>query len=163
MAEDLSILTTAMIDRQLASFLESGLAIHVGTRDAQLQPWGARASAARVEDDGLHVLVFLPTLATPRLIANLEANGQVAVVFCRPNDDRCCQVKGILVQARPAASEDESFVATQWTALGQRLQDIGIPAAGISGWQVWPATAIRLKLTALFDATPGPHAGAPLP
>jgi hypothetical protein len=30
-------------------------------------------------------------------------------------------------------------------------------------WQVWPCVAVRVRVTALFDQTPGPGAGQALP
>jgi hypothetical protein len=47
-----------MIDAQLAAFLQEGVGIHIGTRDARLQPEGARALAARVETDGRYLVVL---------------------------------------------------------------------------------------------------------
>jgi hypothetical protein len=48
-----------MIDRQLASFMEEGLGIHIGTRDERLQPAGARAAAVKVDGDGTHLVVYV--------------------------------------------------------------------------------------------------------
>ena len=36
------------------------------------------------------------------------------------------------------------------------------PRHGSRGWTIWPAVAIRIEAAAVFDQTPGPHAGAPL-
>ena len=152
-----------MIDRPLAAFLEEGLGIHIGTRDERLQPGGARALAARVEEDGLHLLVFVPDVAAARILPDLHSNGQAAVVFGRPEDDRSCQVKGVFTGARAATSDERGLVAAQWDGFLRQLELIGIPRPSTAGWTTWPATAIRLKATALFDQTPGPKAGTPLP
>ena len=41
-----------MIDKELAAFLQEGIAIQLGTRNARLEPNGARVVAVKVEDDG---------------------------------------------------------------------------------------------------------------
>jgi hypothetical protein len=151
-----------MIDQQLAAFLQEGVGIHVGTRDAALQPNGTRALAVRVEEDGRHVVVYVAAVAAARILPDLENNGQIAVGFGRPIDDRACQVKGVFIESRPAAEGERSAVCAQWDGFLGSLEKIGIPRAATSTWVTWPAVAIRLRVNALFDQTPGPGAGAPL-
>jgi hypothetical protein len=150
-----------MIDAQLAAFLQEGVGIHIGTRDEARRPNGARAIAVQVLDGGAHLVVYLSAAAAARLMADLESNGQAAVSFGRPTDDRACQVKGIFVDARPAAEGERSFVAAQWDGFLGRLEQIGIPRVATRAWVTWPAVAIRLRATAVFNQTPGPDAGAP--
>lgn len=152
-----------MIDRSLASFLEEGLGIHIGTRDADLQPSGARALAVKVEDDGAHLVVFVAKAAASRILPDLRANGQVAVLFGRPTDDRSCQVKAVFVRTRAAREDEHPVVRAQFEGFLNSLETIGIARDNTTNWATWPATAIRLRATALFDQTPGPGAGAPLP
>jgi hypothetical protein len=152
-----------MIDSSLATFFEEGLGIHIGTRDEHLQPNGARGVAVKVEEDGAHLLVFVPKIAAKRILPDLESNGQVAVVFGRPRDDRSCQVKGIFAGVRLAKRTERRFVIAQREGYLDQLEYIGIPRAPAGGWSVWPAVAIRLRVTALFEQTPGPNAGAPIP
>ena len=39
---------------------------------------------------------------------------------------------------------------------------VGLPRVATDGWVMWPAVAVRFRVNALFDQTPGPGAGAPL-
>jgi hypothetical protein len=149
-----------MIDSQLAGFLEQGLGIHIGTRDARLQPHGARAIAVEVEGDGVHVVVHLAEVAAARILPNLEGNGQAALAFARPVDERACQIKGIFVSARPTRDDERPVLEGQWEGFLRQLEAIGIPRGGTADWTMWPAVAIRLNVTAIFDQTPGPTAGA---
>lgn len=151
-----------MIDQQLAGFLEGGVGIHIGTRDEEFQPNGARAVAVKVEDDGAHLIVYVTKVAAARLLPDLESNGQAAVVFSRPTDDRSCQVKGVFVSSRAARANERPFVMAQWDRFLEQLERVGIPRAAFEGWVTWPSLAIRLRATALFEQTPGPGAGAPL-
>jgi len=151
-----------MIDTALAAFLQEGVGIHIGTRNGALQPNGTRAIAVRVEPDGEHLVVYVARAAASRILPDLESNGQVAVGFGRPIDDRACQVKGVFTGVRDAAEEERPQVLAQWDGFLASLEKIGIPRAATRTWVTWPAVAIRLRANALFDQTPGPHAGAPL-
>jgi hypothetical protein len=152
-----------MIDKELAAFLQEGIAIQIGTRNANLQPNGARVVAVKVVDDGQHVVAYVPKAAAPQVVPDLESNGQAALVFARPPDERACQVKGVFVEARAARASERPFVSGQWGRWVQRLGSIGFPSAATENWDAWPCVAIRMRVTALFNQTPGPGAGAALP
>ncbi len=149
-----------MIQGPLATFLQEGVGIHLATRNAALEPNGTRALAVKVEDDGRHLVVYVAQVASVRILGDLEDNGQAAVSFGRPVDDKACQVKGVFIAARDASDDERPFIATQWDGFLASLEQIGIPRAATRAWITWPAIAIRLRVNALFDQTPGPGAGA---
>lgn len=151
-----------MIQGPLAAFLQEGVGIHIATRNATLEPNGTRALAVKVEDDGRHVVVYVAQVAASRILGDLEDNGQAAVSFGRPVDDKACQVKGVFITARDASDDERPFIATQWDGFLAKLEQIGIPRAATRGWITWPVVAIRLRVNALFEQTPGPGAGAPM-
>ena len=151
-----------MIGTELAGFLEEGLSLHIGTRDANLNPEGARVAAVKVGRQGTSLTAYIPEAAFDRHRANLESNGFAAISVGRPVDDRACQVKGNVVEIRPAAEEEHALVAAQWDGFMRQLEMIGIPRAVAAGWSMWPAIAVTLKVTAVFEQTPGPQAGTPL-
>jgi hypothetical protein len=149
-----------MIGPGLAAFLEQGVGIHIGTRNEQLHPNGARAIAAKVEGGGSHLVVYVAEIAAARLRADLESNGQAAIVFGRPEDERSCQVKGVLVDIRSATETERPLMEKQWDGFLGQLEMIGIPRVSAANWITWPAVAIRLKVSTIFEQTPGPQAGA---
>ena len=151
-----------MIASELAGFLEGGVSIHIATRNSTLDPNGARVAAVKVDADGTHVTAYLPKIAAGPIVADLRANRQVALGFGRPSDDRACQIKGEFVHAEAAPTRDRKLVEQQWEAFLADLAQIGFPAQATEGWKTWPAIAIRLRVTALFNQTPGPGAGAPM-
>lgn len=151
-----------MIDRELATFLAEGLAIHIGTRDADLEPNGTRATAIMSDEDGRHVTVYVPKVAEARVLPNLEANRQAAVVLVRVRDERSCQLKGVFVEAWIATGRERKPVMDQWDRFVQNIEQIGLPRAVTEHWKMWPCLAIRLEVTSLFDQTPGPKAGSKL-
>lgn len=151
-----------MLERALAAFLQEGLGIHIGTCNDRLEPNGARALAVTVDEDGAHLEVFLAEVAAARLMPDLSISRKAAVSFGRPIDDRACQVKGEIVSVRPAEAHEREPIQLQFEAFLSNLERIGIPRAGATNWPRWPAVAIRLKATAVFEQTPGPSAGKPM-
>jgi hypothetical protein len=152
-----------MLDKSLTEFLERGLAIHIGTRNARMQPNGCRVTAVRVEERGRHLVAYLPKAVTPTVLADLRDNGKAALSFARPTDDRAVQVKGELISERDADPAEEAFVLGQWRALLTELDAIGLAAAtSTRTWSMWPCVAVTFRVTAVFSQTPGPEAGSVL-
>jgi hypothetical protein len=151
-----------MIDPELASFLQEGLGIYVGTRNAALEPNGARGLALSVDDHGRHVTVYVADVAAPRLLPDLEGNGQIAVSVARPRDERAAQIKGVFAGARSADDGERERVLEQWEHFRGALEEIGIMRPVTNAWVAWPAVALRFKVTAIFEQTPGPAAGTPI-
>lgn len=151
-----------MLSQQLASFLEEGLAIHIASRNTRLEPNAARVAALKVEPDLKHVVAFVPQAGVGAVLADLHDNGQIAIVCARPPDERGCQVKGAFVDAHQATDAERGIVTAQWERFRDRLEMVGLPRAATDTWVIWPALAIRMRVQALFDQTPGPGAGAPI-
>lgn len=152
-----------MIDRSLSEFLQSGLGIHLGTRSESLEPAGARVAACRVEDDGKHVVAFVPKAASPEVFDNLRNNGRAALSFVRPADDRAIQLKGLMLFSWDATPDEEAFARAQWDGFLAHLAAIGLPGAATSSWRMFPCVSVRIKVQAVFDQTPGPAAGEKVP
>ena len=152
-----------MIPDEVAQFLQEGLSIHVATRDAHMAPLGARALALRVHEDGTRLTVYVAEAAAVRLRGALEVSRQAAVNVGRPVDDRACQVKGVLEGMRSADADDRPIIDTQWRGFLDQLSFIGVAPDAVAAWVTWPALAVELRVTALFEQTPGPLAGTALP
>lgn len=151
-----------VISEEIASFLESGLSITAGTRDADLRPDGARAFALRVHGDREHLTAFFHAKAAPAILANLAQCPLIALSVDRPSDNRACQVKGAFTGSRKGRAPERALVERQVDGFLGQLEAIGIPRAMTSGWQFWPCVAVDLRVTHLYEATPGPGAGDPL-
>src|SRR5262245_13615998 len=96
------------------------------------------------------------------MLRNLKSYPQIALDFDRPTSHRACQVKGLYVSSRRARAEERAEVERQLERFADDLEEIGIPRAMLSGWQAWPCTALEVRVTELFEQTPGPGAGEPL-
>lgn len=150
------------IPDELAGFIESGLPMTVATRDGELEPDGAWAWAVRVHDDRRGMTVFLHEQAAAAMLRNLADHPEIAIVLDRPIDHRACQVKGVFTASRPATEDERPLVERQIAGLRGALQAIGIPPAMSEAWSWWPCRALELRVTQLYEQTPGPGAGEPL-
>lgn len=148
-----------LISAELADFLESGLAMVVGTRDAALRPDGAAALAVLVHQDRTHLTLFVSDASAARLSRSLAQSPRIAVVFDHPSSHRACQLKGTVVSVRPATEAERPAIDRQRHALDRDLESIGIPPTMFAQWKAWPGTALEIRAQELFEQTPGPGAG----
>jgi len=65
----------------------------------------------------------------------------------------------VLVEIRSATDSERPMLQKQWDGFLTQLEMIGIPRVSATNWTTWPAVAIRLKVTTIFEQTPGPQAG----
>ncbi len=150
------------VDAALTEFLTSGLALGAATRDDRLVPDVVRPGGLRVEPGGEEVTIFLATAVGARLLRNVESNRRLAVVASNVQDNRSVQLKGRVIEIRPAR-EDERPLMDQYRArFARMLEPLGVPKNFALRSQIWPAVAIRFRVEALFLQTPGPSAGQPL-
>src|SRR5690349_13923723 len=99
-----------MVTGELATFLSGQIDIHIGTRNSDLRPHSARASAVRVEDDGEHVVAFVPALGADGVLRDVASNGQAALFVGRPPDNLAYQLKGTVIDTRPAGADEREYV-----------------------------------------------------
>jgi len=152
-----------MLNPEVAAFLEGGQDIRVAICNARLGPVGYRAVAAVVDPGRTHVTAFVPEASAAALLESLDSNPQMAMSFGRPSDDRTYQVKGRFIASRPATEDERGVIEGQLMGLGQQMAMLAIPIEHFEGWPHWPAVAFKVEVTAVFNQTPGPGAGAPLP
>jgi hypothetical protein len=151
-----------MLNPETIAFIEGGQCIHIGTRNGQLESAGAMVVAVVVDPDRTHVTAFVPKAGAEQVMADLEANGQAALCFGRPIDDHACQVKGVFDESRAATRKERAVIERQWEQSLRQLEAIGVPRPLQAGYTLWPCLAVRVRVTAVFNQTPGPGAGAPL-
>lgn len=146
----------------LVGYLASGLSITVATRDDQLRPDGDRGWAVLVHSDRAHLTVFLLEEAAPPHLRNLAAHPEIAIAFDRPTDNRACQIKGRVIGTRPAREDERAEVERQANGFRDELVALGIPRTMTDGWRTWPAVALDVAISEVYEQTPGPGAGEPM-
>lgn len=148
-----------MISEEIATFFEAGHSVHIATRGADLAPNGTRAWAVVVDPDRVHLTAYVTTAAAKGMLRDLAHHPEVALTFSRVTDHVTWQAKGVCTGVRAARASERPVVAGQAEAFRVHLEEIGIAKELTAQWTPWPATAIRVRVTELFDQTPGPGAG----
>ena len=148
-----------MISPELASVLESGISVLVGTRDARLRPDCLRAAGVRASAADGTLTVFVPLVTGERALANLAENGRIAITVARAVDHRSLQVKGQVLEIRPATAGERREIERYLERLAVDWGYAGIPRATTQAMNFWPAATVTMRAEALFEQTPGPGAG----
>jgi hypothetical protein len=150
------------IDDALKEFLESGVAVLVGTGDHQGRPGVGQGWGPRVHDDGNTVDVFVDTARAQSILANLEENPRIAMTVAHPVSVRSVQLKGAFRGSGEATDIDRSWVQRHREAFVTSTSLVGDPPEVIRN--LWLDEVVRLTFSveAAFDQTPGPGAGKPL-
>lgn len=144
-----------------AALIERRVSIIVGTRDAALRPHVMRATGCRLSADRRRLLVLMPALSGADVLADLRANGRVAVVFSEPTTHRTLQVKGKDAVVDDPAADEQALVGPYRTRFADEIAQLGFGptvAATLLGRDE-PLAAIRFTIAEAFEQTPGPAAG----
>jgi hypothetical protein len=146
------------IPEDLVDFLESGVSILVGTRNAKNEPEATRACGARVSKDRERLDLFFPDWAK-RAPHDIAENGQIAVCFSRFLDNYSIQLKGEGAVVRDATDGERKLPERYLAAYGETLSMIGFPRALTTRIRGWPAKVVSFAVRDIFLQTPGPKAG----
>lgn len=148
-----------MIPSELVDFLQTGPSLQVGTRDAERMPECTQAVGHRVSPDRRVIRVLVPRATGARTVANARAFPRVALVASHPLTHRSVQLKGDAIAVAEAPEDDRAAVDAYLGAHGPVLGFVGVPLSVVKRVAVWPAWAIDVAVTDLFEQTPGPGAG----
>ncbi len=151
-----------LLTDELVDFVESGVSILIGTRDANLRPHGVRAMGALVSPDRLRITIFVPSVVAERTLVNLRDNGALAATFVRPSDSQGLQFKGRFLSERPASETERHLQERYRAAFFEQLFFCGVARTTSKRFAYWPSVAIEFEPESLFRQTPGPGAGAPI-
>src|SRR4029078_10458649 len=130
----------------------------VATCDAELEPESMLAMGVRAHVDRTSLTVYLPTALSGATLANLRANGQIAVTLIRPSDHKAVQVKGIARNIRDSNEMDRELQAIFRAALVEQFEAVGIPRSTTRRLVWWPSVAVDVAIRETFVQTPGPRA-----
>lgn len=151
-----------MIEQDLARFIESPVMQIIGTAAEALKPEIGRGAGAWASGDRRRIHLVLSAWQWPATVANLKANGRVAVTFSRPADYVSYQVKGE-ARLRAAGPEEVQLSGRYLVEMVSTLMRLGIAAEMIAPWlsNRDPVLA-SIDVTDIFLQTPGAKAGTRL-
>jgi hypothetical protein len=153
------------LDPELVAFMQGGVSMHAASRDAQLVPNLSRPLALRVCADRTRVAVLLLASHSGAMLADFEANGQIALAVTLPSTHRTVQLKGTDAALEPLQDGDHALVARYREAFVADLGKIGyaatLPQTLLAGGRA-DVVAVGFTVSAVFTQTPGPAAGTRL-
>lgn len=144
---------------ELVDFLEGGVSILVGSRDAGLRPECARGLGVVIGADRQTMTVFLNEDLAARQRADFEDNRQIAVGFSRIVDHRSVQLKGVVTTIRPATEQENAVQERYAAAFAEALSLAGLPRSVVRNVRLTPALAVEFEISDIFNQTPGAGAG----
>jgi hypothetical protein len=154
-----------VLDPELAAFLQSGVSMHAASCDASRVANLSRPLGCRVSPDRTRVTVFLLASHSGGMLADMRANGRIAVVFSLPRTHRTIQLKGSDAAVEPLQDGDHILVARHREDFVKELTHLGyepsLPALLLAGAR-GDLIAVTFTVEAVFVQTPGPTAGTPL-
>ncbi|MGH9681231.1 MAG: hypothetical protein ACRD4Y_14895 [Candidatus Acidiferrales bacterium] len=160
--------SSVSIGAELKAFLESGVSVVVGTRDAGLIPEVTRAWGLLVSKDRKSVSLCAPLATSAKTLNNLAANGQMTICCSLPTSYKTVQLKGQWIERADPSRADLAAVKRHREAFGRLNESIGISRQRTETfWRRELETSSALvKLCfapdQIFDQTPGPDAGSRL-
>jgi len=157
---------TTPIGPEQAALMQRRVSINAASRDDQLRPHLMRAMGCRLSPALDEVTLFMSASSSTDVLADLRANGLIAVVFSEPSTDRTLQLKGRDARIGPLAHDDLPCVqhyierfADEIAALGFD-RDVAKTLFDHDG--IDDLVAVSFRPLEAFEQTPGPNAGMPL-
>ena len=151
--------TVPVLTAELVEYMESGVSLLVGTRDAALRPASARAWGVEVDREACAVTVFLPLPGSEVTLANLRDNGRIALTFSRAFDHRSVQLKGSCVSISESDARQRALQERYFNAFSEGLRAVGHRPMLLERVRYAPSHALGFRIESIYDQTPGPGAG----
>lgn len=153
------------VDKILADFLESNVAMLVATSDIRNKPTITRGFGARVSDDREHVTVFVTREQSAATLRDVEKTGRIAVNAARISDYESYQLKGNRAKLTALSAKDNRHVARYIKGVQSELGSIGLtPIQQKNTFRSYSSltlVGIIFVLQEVYCQTPGPGAGKP--
>lgn len=148
-----------------AAFIGGGVSILAAARDGANETTVSRAIGCRVSADRRQVTIFLSAAQSGALLADIRANGVIAVVFSQPTSHRTIQLKGTDAAVVPLRDDDPHVWAAYRERITAELRRIGFSDVFVRTMlkvSSGDIVAVAFEPSAAFVQTPGPKAGTPL-
>ncbi len=150
-----------MLTSELATFLESGCGLIVGTASSTGEPHASRGWGLDTLDAG-RVRVLLRS-DDPVLLDDLTANHSLAVTGADVRTLRSVQLKGQMAAIGPASEADNARSARYCRDFFSAIQEMdGISIALLERLVPSGLVSCEMLVVEVYDQTPGPGAGASL-
>lgn len=145
-----------------AAFLGGPVSISAASRDTGLTPSLTRVYGCRVSADRCEVVLFFSRRRSEAVLRDLMAGFPIAVVFSRPRTHETLQLKAPGARIQPLAPADRALMRAYGAMFAAEIRELGYPgdfAQALVAPTGDEALAVAFTPVALFEQTPGPHAG----
>ncbi|MCS0504117.1 hypothetical protein [Ancylobacter mangrovi] len=148
-----------MIDEQIAGFIEGAVMTILASRDARMRAAIGRAVGTRRAGPSLFE-TLVSRVQWPELTGNLVPGAPLALTFAGLEDYRCYQVKSVVLEVGAADEDDRRRAASYVAEMTRRLAGVGVAARPAGAWLCEiDLQRVRYRPLAVYDQTPGIHAG----
>jgi hypothetical protein len=157
--------TPQRLPPEVVRTLRGGVSVIVSSCDSHLRPSIMRAVGIAVADDGSAVTVYLNRAQSRRLLQDIGAGGQVAVVITQPTTHWALQLKSSHATLRDANADDESLIRHYGEEMEAEIERLGFRrelTRAMLAWRIEDVVAVTLPPEQAFTQTPGPRAGSRL-
>lgn len=122
-----------------------------------------RGMGVRIWPGACQLTVLLPAATSATSVANLRANGRMAVTLSHIPTHKTIQVKGKVLDLREGVEADRELAIAYRKLLAADLGHVGQPPANTLRLGVWPCWAVDLEIAVVYAQSPGPVAGEKMP
>ncbi len=157
--------TTALIDADVAAFIQRGIAIDISACGHDRLPASARALGCRVSDDHRTLTILVAASRAAGVLAGVRQRGAVAVAFSEPSTYRTVQLKGSDAVVMAAGASELAHVAAYRDSYARALGLLGYNpdlTYALLACADEDISSIVFTPNAAFSQTPGPNAGQAL-
>lgn len=154
-----------VVGPEQAALMRRRVSIIAAGRDAQHRPHLMRAIGCRLSEDRRELRLFMAAATSAEVLADVRANGLVAVVFSEPSTDRTLQLKGDDARIEPLEPGDHALVNHYIDCFADEIGMLGFDRALVKTMflhQAQDLVALRFTPREAYEQTPGPNAGAAL-
>ncbi len=151
-----------MLDRDNATFIQTGVSISLASCGPDRLPTMSRGLGCKVFDDGRLVGIFLRRSQSEALLENIRTSGRVANVFSLPSSNRTVQLKGTDARVIPFSVDDLPIIDGHIADFVLEVIPLGMTEPVVRvllAYQPEDLVTVVYTPSAAFSQTPGPKAG----
>jgi hypothetical protein len=154
-----------MIPSDIVALIHGPQVMYVATRSQALRPLVRRVAGAIADAASDTVTVFLPDPVNRQTIENATDNGRIAFLLIDAYSHRSYQLKGSYLSSRPSTTADKAVRDLYMEKIAAHMRNwfVPIPDEFWNGVVLDPSTSLSFRVETIFDQTPGPNAGKPVP
>jgi hypothetical protein len=140
------------ITDRIRDYLQLGIGMGMGTRDADLKPEYQRVLGCRVVDNN-HITFYFDLPTSRNTIRNLETNSELVIVGCS-NTFESYQLKGKAIRWAKATPEEISNRDEYMVRFSTDMMVFGLPGNIVYNYPHSEMMSVLMEVADIFEQTP---------